>query len=139
MVAAEEQDWEEAKRNCREALKIYREFNDRYSQASTFHQLGIVAMEEVDYKSSLKYFVNVLEILAEYKDDYHLKMTIGNLSRLLAVESWDAAKAIEALDTGEETKKVLREMLEEIKKAPADGKGNGRMNDEKEQNSLNPG
>ncbi|MCP4154140.1 MAG: tetratricopeptide repeat protein, partial [bacterium] len=42
-VAQETRDWEEAKRNYREALKIYKEFSDRYSPASTYANLGAVA------------------------------------------------------------------------------------------------
>jgi tetratricopeptide (TPR) repeat protein len=116
IVAAAERDWVEAKRNYTEALKIKQEFNDRYSQASTYHQLGMVAEEENDYASSLAYYVTALEIFSEYKDDYSLNVVIGNLSRLLSAADWDAAKAIEALETPEETKTVLRDLLEKIKK-----------------------
>ena len=117
-LAQEERDWEEAKRNCREALKIFQEFNDRYSQASTYHNLGMVAEEEADYESSLAYYATALEIISEYNDKHTLGIVTRNLSRLLAVESWDAAKAIEALEAGEETKKLLRELLEKIKEMP---------------------
>jgi hypothetical protein len=91
---------------------------------STYGQLGRVAKEETDYASSLAYYVTALEIISEYNDKHTLGIVIRNLSRLPAVESWDAAKAIEALEAGEETKKFLRELLKKIKK---------------EQNSPNPG
>ena len=94
-------NWVEAKRNYTEALKIYQEFNDRYEQAGTYHQLGMVAKEETDYASSLAYYGTALEICYEYKDDYHIKITIRNLSRLLSLADWDAAGAIEALETTE--------------------------------------
>jgi len=130
MAAQEERDWEEAKRNYQEALRIKQEYNDRYSQAGSYHQLGRVAEEEADYDVSLAHYVTALEIFSEYNDKHSLGIVTRNLSRLLAVESWDAARAIETLETGEETKKVLREMLEKIKKEPTDDKGNGMMNDE---------
>ncbi|MCP5103520.1 MAG: tetratricopeptide repeat protein [bacterium] len=112
-VAFEERDWGEAKRNYAEALKICQEFNDRYSQASTYHQLGRLAEKESDYASSLAYYGTALEIFSEYKDDYNLEITIGNLSRLLSLADWDAAEAIAALDTTEDTKTVLRKLLKE--------------------------
>jgi tetratricopeptide (TPR) repeat protein len=119
-VAWRERDWEEAKRNYREALKIKQEFNDRYSQAATYHELGMVAEEETDYDSSLAYCVNAMEILVEYNDEQSLRIVIGSIYRLLGLNQWDTAKAIEALEVGEETKKVLRTLLKNIKKAPAD-------------------
>jgi tetratricopeptide (TPR) repeat protein len=119
-VAGSKGDWEESKRNCREALKIYQKFNNRYEQARPYNQLGMVAEEETDYASSLAYYVTALEIFTEYNDEHSLGIVIRSLSRLLAVDQWDAARAIEVLEVGEETKKVLWKLLEKIKKAPSD-------------------
>jgi len=119
-VAFEERNWEDAKLHYREALKIFQEFNDRNSQANTYGQLGIVALAETNYASSLAYFVMSLEIFSEYNAENYIKIIIYNLSRLLSQPGWDAAGAIEALETGEETKKVLRLILEEIKRRATD-------------------
>jgi tetratricopeptide (TPR) repeat protein len=113
-LAQEERDWKEAKRNYLEALKIKQEFNDRYSQARTYLGLGAVAIKENDYALSIEYFVTGLEIYNLYNDEYHKEMAIGNLSELM--KEWDAAEAIEQLEKEEETKKVLRAILEEVKK-----------------------
>ncbi|NIM10731.1 MAG: tetratricopeptide repeat protein [Candidatus Aminicenantes bacterium] len=115
-VAQEEQDFEEAKRNYREAFKIFQEFNERYRQGSTFHQLGMVAHAENDYSSSLGYYAAALEIFHEYKDEFNLKKVIGNLSRVLAQEGWDASAAIDCLEVGEETRKALRSLLEKVRR-----------------------
>ena len=40
MVAQELREWEEARRNYREALEILIEYGDRFSQATTYHCLG---------------------------------------------------------------------------------------------------
>lgn len=119
MVAEARHVWAEAKYYYQEALKIDQEFNDRFSQALTYNQLGSVAAKETDYKSSLDYFVLALEIFSEYKeDDYNIKMTVHNLSLLLSLADWDAAEAIEALETTEEMKKTLRVLLKKIKTEP---------------------
>lgn len=121
MVAEARHVWKEAKYYYQEALKIGQEFNDLFSQALTYNQLGSVAAKETDYKSSLDYFVMALEIFSEYKeDDYNIKMTVHNLSLLLSLGEWDAAEAIEALETTEEMKKVLREILQNINEEPTE-------------------
>ncbi|KAM3105389.1 CHAT domain-containing protein, partial [Phormidesmis sp. 146-33] len=43
IVAQELREYEQAHNDYQQALQIYVEFNDRYSQASTYNQLGIVA------------------------------------------------------------------------------------------------
>lgn len=88
--------------------------------ASTYCNLGMVADEQTDYDSSLAYFVMALEIFDEYNEENNLGIVRRNLSLLLAIEQWNATKAIDALAVGEETKKVLRTLLKNIQKAPAD-------------------
>jgi len=39
-VAQEQRQWAQAEEYYRQALAIYVEFNDRYEQAGTYHQLG---------------------------------------------------------------------------------------------------
>lgn len=111
-IAFEEKDWAEAKRHYREALKIFQEFNDRYEQAGIYGTLGNVALEETDYPSALNYYVMSLDIFSVYNNEYNVDITIENLSILLAMETWDAAKAIAGLDVTEERKQELLGLLE---------------------------
>jgi hypothetical protein len=74
-----------------------------------------VAALENDYPSSLGYYTVALEIFHKFNDKYNLEGAIGNLSRVLAQEGWDASAAIDGLDAGEETRKALRELLEKIR------------------------
>jgi uncharacterized protein HemY len=41
VVAQEQRQWAQAEQHYRDALSIYVEFNDRYAQAGTYHQLGM--------------------------------------------------------------------------------------------------
>ena len=41
MVAQEQRQWAQAEQYYQQALAIYIEFNDRYAQAATYHQLGM--------------------------------------------------------------------------------------------------
>jgi hypothetical protein len=43
MVAQELREYGEARQNYQQAIEIYIEFGDRYSQARTYHCLGSVA------------------------------------------------------------------------------------------------
>jgi tetratricopeptide (TPR) repeat protein len=46
------------------------EFNDRYSQASTYHQLGIVAQELREYEQARAHYQQALDIKIEFNDRY---------------------------------------------------------------------
>jgi hypothetical protein len=72
--------------------------------------------EEKDYASSLGYYTTALEIFHEYNDQYNLEKVIKNLTILLQIKDWDAPAAIAQLETKEETKKALLEILEKVKK-----------------------
>ncbi len=115
-VAQEEQDWEEAKKNYREALKIEWEFNDLFSQADTYHELGIVAWAEKDNPSALWYFALALDIYSDYNNNHNIEKAIISLTFLLTSWDGDAKEAIERVEAGEETKMVMRKILEEIGK-----------------------
>jgi hypothetical protein len=93
-------------------LKIFQEFHDRYSQASTYGQLGLVAEAEKDFALSLGYFATALEIYSQYKDNYWREITVQNLSRLLHTTTppWDPMAAIASLEAKEETKDQIRKI-----------------------------
>ncbi len=51
-VAQHQRRYTEAETNYRKALELFIEFNDRHSQANTYHNLGIVAQHQRRYKHS---------------------------------------------------------------------------------------
>ncbi len=53
MVAQEQQEWATAVSHYNQALALFIEFNDRYSQASTYHQLGRVAEEQREWATAV--------------------------------------------------------------------------------------
>ena len=69
-MAQAQRQWPEAERYYKDALQIYIDFNDRYTQASTFHQLGIVAQEQRQWPEAERYYQHALEIKIEFNDRY---------------------------------------------------------------------
>jgi tetratricopeptide (TPR) repeat protein len=82
MVAQELREFEEARRNYQLALQIKIEFNDRYSQASTYSQLGLLAEILEEYEEAGKNHLQDLTISAEYRDERRLQFALGNLARI---------------------------------------------------------
>ena len=97
-------------------LQIYIEFNDRYEQAHTYNNLGLLAQDQQQWKQARNYLLQALEIYAEYKDEYSVRRTLRNIARLWR-ESSDAnilAMVAERLGMEvSEVEKLLREMLGE--------------------------
>ena len=58
------------------------EFNDRYSQAGTYHQLGSVAQEQRQWAQARDYLMQDLTISAEFNDEHGLGITLRTLARL---------------------------------------------------------
>ena len=52
------------------ALQISIEYKDRYGQASTYHQLGMVAQEQRQWEQAEAYYQQALQIYIEYQDRY---------------------------------------------------------------------
>ena len=82
MVAQEQRQWAAAEGYYRQALAIYVEFNDRYSQASTYHQLGRVAEEQRQWAAAEGYLLQSLEIFQQYQDEYSLGIVLASLGRV---------------------------------------------------------
>jgi predicted RNase H-like HicB family nuclease len=66
-VAQALREFEEARRNYQQALQIYIEFGDRYSQALTYHALGTLAKAEENYAEARANLQTALEIYVEYR------------------------------------------------------------------------
>src|SRR5260221_257631 len=97
MVAQEQRQWAEAERNYREALRIKVEFNDRYAQASTYHQLGRVAEEQPQWADAEQNYLEDLRITAEFQDQHGLGITLGSLARIAPERPGLAVKVGEIL------------------------------------------
>jgi hypothetical protein len=61
---------------------FYVEFNDRYEQASIYHQLGRVAEEQGQWAETEKNYREALRIFREFKDPHNLQITLGSLARI---------------------------------------------------------
>jgi len=70
----------------------------------------------IDYASSLDYYATALEIFNEYNDPHNLEKVKRYLALLVQIKDWNAPAVIEKLEIKEETKKVLLEILEQVKK-----------------------
>jgi tetratricopeptide (TPR) repeat protein len=81
-VALEQRRWAEAEGYYKQALAIYVEFNARYEQASTYHNLGGVAQEQGRWAEAEQYYRKNLEIFKEFQDWHGVGITIGSIARL---------------------------------------------------------
>ncbi|MDB9346645.1 CHAT domain-containing tetratricopeptide repeat protein [Nodularia spumigena] len=81
-VAQELREYEEARRNYQQALNIFIEYGDRYSQAYTHHNLGRVAEELREYEEARRNYQQALNIKIEYGDRYSQASTYHQLGRV---------------------------------------------------------
>jgi tetratricopeptide (TPR) repeat protein len=113
-VAEEQRQWAQAEQYYQQALQISVDFNDRYSQASTYHQLGRVTEEQRQWAQARAYFLQALEIFVapETEDAYSAGIVLNSLARLWQTSGdsdLPAALASTMGITGEEAETVLRE------------------------------
>ncbi len=116
MVAQQQRQWEQAEAYYQQALQIYIEYKDRYAQASTYHQLGRVAEEQRQWQQAREYFLQALDTYVAYNDTHNGGIVLSSLARLWKASGDANLPAAVATILGysvEETKKLLREMLEE--------------------------
>jgi tetratricopeptide (TPR) repeat protein len=115
-VAQEQRQWAQAEQYYQQALRIFVEYNDRYSQASIYGQLGLLAQEQGQWMQACDYLLQALEIFVAYEDNYTASGTLRNLARLWR-ESGDtgvSGRVAEKLGvSGGEAEELLREMLGE--------------------------
>jgi tetratricopeptide (TPR) repeat protein len=67
--------------NYQQALAIKIEFGDRYSQASTYFQLGKVAEELGEMEEAKANYLLDLQITSEFNDEHGLGVSLRNLGR----------------------------------------------------------
>ncbi|OQX01401.1 MAG: hypothetical protein BWK80_59995, partial [Desulfobacteraceae bacterium IS3] len=78
----EQRQWQQAEDYYKQALNLKIEFNDRYSQAGTYGQLGLLAENQEQWQQAGEYLLKALEISVEYKDQHRIGITLRSLSRL---------------------------------------------------------
>ena len=81
IVAQELREFEQARSDYQQALKIFVEFNDRYSQASTYYQLGKISEELEELEEAKTNYLQDLQITAEFNDQHGLGISLRNLAR----------------------------------------------------------
>jgi tetratricopeptide (TPR) repeat protein len=86
-VAQEQRKWQQAEEYYQKALKIYIEFEDRHSQANTYHQLGTVAQEQRMWDVARENLLKSLQIFVEFGDENGGKIALSSLDRL-----WQATR-----------------------------------------------
>ena len=75
-------EYEQARSHYQQALDIYIEFNDRYEQADTYHQLGRVAEELREYEQAQSHYQRALATYTEYGDEYNGNIVLRSFARL---------------------------------------------------------
>ncbi len=74
-------------------MQIKIDSNDRYGQAKTYHQLGMVVQEERAWEEAKQYYEKALQIEIDYNDRYGQADTYHHLGRVAQEErAWEEAK-----------------------------------------------
>jgi tetratricopeptide (TPR) repeat protein len=81
-VAQGLREFEQARKDYQQALQIFIEFDDRYSQASTYFMLGSLAEAEENRSEARANFQQALERHTEYRDDYWVDVTKQRIESL---------------------------------------------------------
>jgi len=87
----------------------------RYSQASTYHQLGRVAEEQRRWAEAEQYYRNALEVFRDFEDGHNAGITIGSIARLWRAsgEATIPAMVADALGVSRaEAEQLLRKALD---------------------------
>ncbi|MEH1927336.1 tetratricopeptide repeat protein [Nostoc sp.] len=79
-------EFEEARRNYQQALAIYIESGNHYSQVLTYHQLGSVAQELREFEEARCNYQQALAIFIEFGDRYSQARTYYCLGTLAEAE-----------------------------------------------------
>ncbi|NJK53098.1 MAG: ATP-binding protein [Leptolyngbyaceae cyanobacterium SU_3_3] len=92
------QQYKQARQIYLQELSAKQAMGDRYSQASTYHQLGRVAEELRQYEEARANYQQALQIKVEFNDRYSQASTYGQLG-LLAEAEGNASEARACLQT----------------------------------------
>ncbi|MCU7243138.1 MAG: tetratricopeptide repeat protein [Microcystis aeruginosa WS75] len=94
MVAQQLREWVQARHYYQQALKIYIEYGDRFSQARPLHNLGAVAQELREWELARSYYQQSLEIKIEYGDRFSQASTLHQLGVVAQeLREWEQARS----------------------------------------------
>jgi tetratricopeptide (TPR) repeat protein len=83
----------QAEQYYQQALALRVEFGDRYSQAGTYHQLGRVAQEQLQWVQAEQYYQQALALWVEFGDRYSQASTYHQLGRVAqSQQQWAQAR-----------------------------------------------
>jgi tetratricopeptide (TPR) repeat protein len=92
-VAQEQRQWGQAEQYYQQALAIFVEFNDRYSQAGILHNLGGVAGAQWQWGQAEQYYQQALAIFVEFNDRYSQASPYHQLGAVAqAQRQWSQAR-----------------------------------------------
>jgi tetratricopeptide (TPR) repeat protein len=75
-------EYEQARSHYQQALDIKIEYQDGYSQARTYGQLGLLAEAQQDYPQAQQHLQQALKVFVEFNDQHSTTMTLNILSRI---------------------------------------------------------
>ena len=81
-MAQRQRQYDQAKDYWQQALALFIEFNDRYSQAGTYFCLGAFANDRQQLAEAQANLQQALERFVEFKDDYWATRTREELEQL---------------------------------------------------------
>jgi len=84
----------EALKGMFEALKLYREINDRVQMGHSLNDISIIYANDEDYQKSLEYFKQALDLFRQMKDEKGESYALNNIG-IIYQESGDQKKAKE--------------------------------------------
>jgi Tfp pilus assembly protein PilF len=104
-----------------QALQIKIASNDRYAQASTYQNLGTVALEQRQWKKARDYLLKALEIDAAYEDFEYSRADLYFLAQL-----WQASGDVDLPAAIASILEVTPERAEALLHAASSDSGSGR-------------
>ena len=110
-VAQEQRRYEQAQQYYQQALDLFIEFGDRYSQASTYSRLGSLAEDIGNSSGAVNYHLQDLQICVEFSDTERASFTLSNLQGIYQATQNEAilTEAAQILNTAPDE---LRQMFE---------------------------
>ncbi len=82
MVAQKLREYEQAQKYYQQALAIYIEYNDRYSQARTYATLGLLSEETEDIEEAKTNLLQALQIYVEFNDEFYISLILNIFDRI---------------------------------------------------------
>mgnify|MGYP001316203273 CR=1 FL=1 len=81
-MAQAQRQLSQAEQHYQIALALKIEFNDRYSQARTYHMIGLLMQDLEQLEEAARAMAQALIIWSEYQDEHYKGVALRNLRRL---------------------------------------------------------